>query len=56
MMQSPAGTAPPKHQTIHKELGNKEVKSFLFDRIITLAGAPKVLQSNVVPKPSKSAT
>lgn len=45
MMQSPAGTAPPKHQTIHKELGNKEVESFLFDRIVTLAGAPKVLQS-----------
>lgn len=43
--ECPAGIAPPKHQTIQKELGSKEVKSFLFSRIVTLAGAPKVLQS-----------
>ena len=45
MMQSPAGTAPPKHQTIHKKLGKEGAKSFLSDAIITLAGVPKILES-----------
>lgn len=45
MMQSPAGTAPPKHQTIHKKWGKEGVKSLLFDAFITLAGVPKILQS-----------
>lgn len=44
-MQIPAGTAPPKHQTIHNKLGKEVVDSFLFDVIITLAEVLKILQS-----------